>query len=173
MTNETNIDKAKSEKESSKIVNLFNEKRQSSPSTLESINLINHKYVSVRTTNGKQIAHLDMSKDDSSKAKLEKLFSQLRTMCIRDANYWVELPTGSWIRKNAILGFECADGAHQGVILRAHNNRILSFIPCVGGLKLNFALSKRSSWQLSKKHHPDAISQHGIFTKNKRHSIAF
>jgi len=132
MTNETNIDKAKSEKESSRIVNLFNEKRQSSPSALESINLINHKYVSVRTTNGKQIAHLDMAKGDSGKEKLEKLFSQLRKMCIRDANYWVELPTGSWIRKNAILGFQCADGVHQGVILRAHNNRILSFIPCVG-----------------------------------------
>lgn len=120
-----------SDKSSLKTVNLFDEKKQSSPSVLASINVINNKHASVRCANGKQLAHLDISKDDSSKEKLEKLFSRLEKLCIRDANYWVKLPTGSRVRKNAILGFECSNGKHQGVILRAHNNRILSFIPCL------------------------------------------
>ncbi len=111
-----------------KMVSL-NGKQQLSTTILTSINKIKN-HVSVRAASGKQLAHLTL-KDEKSEQKLDTLFADLEKLCIRDANYWITLPTGSWVRKNAILGYEChLSEKYQGLILRTQGNRILSFIPC-------------------------------------------
>ncbi|WP_391856539.1 hypothetical protein [Vibrio cidicii] len=110
-------------------VALFSDKQQLSTTILASINKIKN-HVSVRAASGKQLAHLTL-KDEKSEQKLDALFADLEKLCIRDANYWITLPTGSWVRKNAILGYEChLSEKYQGLILRTQGNRILSFIPC-------------------------------------------
>lgn len=110
-------------------VALFSDKHHQSPSNLAAINIING-HVSVRASSGKQLAYLFVQ-DEKSQEKLDALHSALEKLCIRDANYWIVLPTGSWVRKNAILGLECHHSEqHRGVILRTQHNRILSFIPC-------------------------------------------
>ncbi|EGR2205660.1 hypothetical protein AB8302_004201 [Vibrio parahaemolyticus] len=110
-------------------VALFSDKQQLSTTILASINKIKN-HVSVRAASGKQLAHLTL-KDEKSEQKLDALFADLEKLCIRDANYWIPLPTGSWVRKNAILGYEChLSEKYQGLILRTQGNRILSFIPC-------------------------------------------
>ncbi|EHG1331007.1 hypothetical protein OC523_002155 [Vibrio vulnificus] len=110
-------------------VALFSDKQQLSTTILASINKIKN-HVSVRAASGKQLAHLAL-KDEKSEQKLDALFADLEKLCIRDANYWITLPTGSWVRKNAILGYEChLSEKYQGLILRTQGNRILSFIPC-------------------------------------------
>ncbi|EPW4778056.1 hypothetical protein ACWLRU_003498 [Vibrio parahaemolyticus] len=110
-------------------VALFSDKQQLSTTILASINKIKN-HVSVRAASGKQLAHLTL-KDEKSQQKLDALFADLEKLCIRDANYWITLPTGSWVRKNAILGYEChLSEKYQGLILRTQGNRILSFIPC-------------------------------------------
>ncbi|PTP27536.1 hypothetical protein [Vibrio splendidus] len=130
MSKEATVAKNAAKKASTKVVDLFDKKNQRSPSAVAIINVYEDKYASVRTANHKQLAHLNMSKDDSGKEKLETLFSTLDKLCIRDANYWVTLPTGSRVRKNTILGFECVNSKHSGVILRGHNDQIVTFIPC-------------------------------------------
>lgn len=111
------------------MVKLFCDKQYQVPSNITSINLINDD-VSVRGSNGKQLAHLQV-KDEQTRAKYTSLLSDLEKRCIRDANYWVILPTGSWVRKNAILGYQQHQSSKRsGVILRTQHNRILSFIPC-------------------------------------------
>ncbi|YCO04061.1 hypothetical protein ACB087_10955 [Vibrio sp. VNB-15] len=108
---------------------LFNDTLELSPSTLCAMNKIKGN-VSVRAANGKQVAYLAL-KDEKSQAKFDALLADLEKKCIRDANYWLTLPTGSWVRKNSILGYELHQSEkHSGVILRTQNNRILSFIPC-------------------------------------------
>ncbi|ODZ01750.1 hypothetical protein [Vibrio parahaemolyticus] len=110
-------------------VALFSDKQQLSTTILASINKIKN-HVSVRAASGKQLAHLTL-KDEKSEQKLDALFADLEKLCVRDANYWITLPTGSWVRKNAILGYEChLSEKYQGLILRTQGNRILSFIPC-------------------------------------------
>ncbi|HCG6674943.1 MULTISPECIES: hypothetical protein [unclassified Vibrio] len=110
-------------------VNLFSVKLQVSTSILASINITDSN-ISVRAASGKQLAHLTL-KDEESEQNLDTLFADLEKLCIRDANYWITLPTGSWVRKNAILGYEChLSDKYQGLILRTQGNRILSFIPC-------------------------------------------
>ncbi len=110
-------------------VTLFSDKQQVSSSLIASIGKIKNQ-VSVRAASGKQLAHLTL-KDEKSEQKLDTLFADLEKLCIRDANYWITLPTGSWVRKNAILGYEChLSEKYQGLILRTQGNRILSFIPC-------------------------------------------
>ncbi|WP_423839880.1 hypothetical protein ONE56_11355 [Vibrio mytili] len=110
-------------------VALFSDKQQLSTTILASINKIKN-HVSVRAASGKQLAHLTL-KDEKSEQKFDALFADLEKLCIRDANYWITLPTGSWVRKNAILGYEChLSEKYQGLILRTQGNRILSFIPC-------------------------------------------
>ena len=108
---------------------VFSDKLQVSSSLIASINK-NKNHVSVRAGNGKQLAHLKL-KDEKSEKTLEALHSELEKLCIRDANYWITLPTGSWVRKNSILGYEQHQSSkYSGVILRTQHNRILSFIPC-------------------------------------------
>lgn len=110
-------------------VTVFSDKLQVSPSLIASINK-NKNHVSVRAGNGKQLAHLKL-KDEKSEKKLQALHSELEKLCIRDANYWITLPTGSWVRRNSILGYEQHQSSkYSGVILRTQHNRILSFIPC-------------------------------------------
>ena len=110
-------------------VTVLSDKLHVSPSLIASIGQYKNQ-ISVRATNGKQLAHLEL-KDGKSKQKLEALHSELEKLCIRDANYWITLPTGSWVRKNSILGYEQHQSSkHSGVILRTQHNRILSFIPC-------------------------------------------
>ncbi len=110
-------------------VTLFSDKQQVSSSILASINITDGN-ISVRAVSGKQLAHLTL-KDEKSEQKLDTLFADLEKLCIRDANYWITLPTGSWVRKNAILGYEChLSEKYQGLILRTQGNRVLSFIPC-------------------------------------------
>lgn len=112
------------------VIELFKPELQLKPSLLACINVYKNRFVSVLSSNGKQLAHLKL-KDETAHKKLNKLFSELEKLCTRDANYWVKLPTGSWVRKNAVLGFQChSDNKHRGVLLRTQNNRILSFIPC-------------------------------------------
>ncbi|ENJ1590821.1 hypothetical protein AB0539_004152 [Vibrio parahaemolyticus] len=110
-------------------VTVFSDKLQVSTSIVVSINKIKN-HVSVRAASGKQLAHLTL-KAEKSEQKIDTLFADLEKLCIRDANYWITLPTGSWVRKNAILGYEChLSEKYQGLILRTQGNRILSFIPC-------------------------------------------
>ncbi|EHD0098049.1 hypothetical protein JZN58_002971 [Vibrio vulnificus] len=110
-------------------VTVFNDKLQVSTSIVASINKIKN-HVSVRAASGKQLAHLTL-KAEKCEQKLDTLFADLEKLCIRDANYWITLPTGSWVRKNAILGYEChLSEKYQGLILRTQGNRVLSFIPC-------------------------------------------
>ncbi|MDF5467279.1 hypothetical protein P3696_18770 [Vibrio parahaemolyticus] len=111
------------------MVKLFSTHLELLPSILSAINIVKNN-VSVRVANGKQVAYQAL-KDEQSQAKLDALLADLEKKCIRDANYWVTLPTGSWVRKNSILGYELHQSEkHSGVILRTQNNRILSFIPC-------------------------------------------
>ncbi|EJS4060934.1 hypothetical protein NW009_003873 [Vibrio parahaemolyticus] len=110
-------------------VTVFCDKLQVSSSLIASIGKFKNQ-VSVRAASGKQLAHLTL-KDEKSEQKLDTLFADLEKLCIRDANYWITLPTGSWVRKNAILGYEChLSEKYQGLILRTQGNRVLSFIPC-------------------------------------------
>jgi hypothetical protein len=110
-------------------VALFSDKHHQSPSNLAVINNING-HISVRASSGKQLAYL-LLRDGKSQEKLDALHSALEKLCIRDANYWIVLPTGSWVRKNSILGYEQHQSSkYSGVILRTQHNRILSFIPC-------------------------------------------
>lgn len=110
-------------------VALFSDKHYQSTSNLAVINDING-HISVRALSGKQLAYL-LLRDGKSQEKLDALHSALEKLCIRDANYWIVLPTGSWVRKNAIWGYEQHQSSkYSGVILRTQHNRILSFIPC-------------------------------------------
>ncbi|HHX8340879.1 hypothetical protein AB6E05_23530 [Vibrio alginolyticus] len=111
------------------MVSLFSEGLEIAPSSLGSINHYDNK-VSIRSTDGKQIDYLNLNKERAEE-KLARLRADLEKLCIRDANYWVTLPTGSWVRKNAIQGIEFLLGErYKGLVLRTYGNRILSFIPC-------------------------------------------
>lgn len=111
------------------ILSLFRKGLEVAPSVIESINDYGAK-VSIRSTSGNQIDYLDL-KDERDREKLSRVQEDIEKLCIRDANYWVTLPTGSWVRKNAIQGIEFLLGErYKGLVLRTYGNRILSFIPC-------------------------------------------
>ncbi|MBG0760501.1 hypothetical protein BOO22_13845 [Vibrio cidicii] len=111
------------------MVSLFRKGLEIAPNVIESINDYGDR-VSIRSTSGSQIDYLDLNKERAEE-KLAQLRADLEKLCIRDANYWVTLPTGSWVRKNAIQGIEFLLGErYKGLVLRTYGNRILSFIPC-------------------------------------------
>ncbi|WP_172565224.1 hypothetical protein [Vibrio navarrensis] len=111
------------------MVSLFRKGLEIAPNVIESINDYGDR-VSIRSTSGSQIDYLDLNKEGAEE-KLAQLRADLEKLCIRDANYWVTLPTGSWVRKNAIQGIEFLLGErYKGLVLRTYGNRILSFIPC-------------------------------------------
>lgn len=112
------------------MIELFRPELTVSPSLISAINIEKAKYASIHSSNGLQLAHLELN-NEKAVNKLNTLLEELEKICIRDANYWIRLPNGSLVRKNSVLGFQCHNSSHnKGVVIRTQNNRILSFIPC-------------------------------------------